>query len=105
MSGAWLGAGNSRGHGGFFYDQLFLPLMRSMTTTNALLPAIRRMRFGPAHSIGRSSDQRGSTTSRLAAVSGLTELFGRAGGTVARADVADFVVQQLTADTWLHNSF
>jgi nucleoside-diphosphate-sugar epimerase len=31
----------------------------------------------------------------------LTDLSGVHGGQIARADVADFVVQQLTADTWL----
>lgn len=34
----------------------------------------------------------------------LTDLSGVHGGTIARADVADFVVQQLTADTWLRKA-
>jgi uncharacterized protein YbjT (DUF2867 family) len=34
----------------------------------------------------------------------LTDLSGIQGGTIARADVADFVVQQLTADTWLRKA-
>ena len=34
----------------------------------------------------------------------LTDLSGVHGGTIARADVADFVVQQLTADAWLRKT-
>ena len=34
----------------------------------------------------------------------LTDLSGVHGGTIARADVADFVVEQLTADTWLRKA-
>ena len=34
----------------------------------------------------------------------LTDLSGVHGGKIARADVADFVVQQLTADAWLHRA-
>jgi uncharacterized protein YbjT (DUF2867 family) len=34
----------------------------------------------------------------------LTDLSGVHGGKIARADVANFVVQQLTADTWLRKT-
>jgi hypothetical protein len=34
----------------------------------------------------------------------LTDLSGVHGGTISRADVADFVVQQLTADMWLRKA-
>lgn len=37
-------------------------------------------------------------------IKAVTDLSGVHGGTIARADVADFVVQQLTADTWLRKS-
>jgi hypothetical protein len=34
----------------------------------------------------------------------LSDLSGAHGGTIARADVADFVVQQLAVDTWLRKA-
>jgi hypothetical protein len=34
----------------------------------------------------------------------LTDLSGVHGGTIARSDVAEFVVQQLTTDTWLRKA-
>lgn len=34
----------------------------------------------------------------------LTDLSGVHGGTIARSDVAEFVVQQLTEDTWLRKA-
>jgi hypothetical protein len=34
----------------------------------------------------------------------LTDLTGIHGGTIARADVADFVVQQLANDAWLRQA-
>ena len=37
-------------------------------------------------------------------VRALTDLSGIHGGKIARADVADFVVEQLTADTWLRRT-
>ncbi|RUY59294.1 flavin reductase, partial [Mesorhizobium sp. M7A.F.Ca.CA.001.05.1.1] len=37
-------------------------------------------------------------------IKAVTDLSGVHGGTIARADVADFVVQQLTTDTWMRRS-
>ncbi|MBB2186994.1 NAD(P)-dependent oxidoreductase [Gluconacetobacter liquefaciens] len=97
-----LGAGDSRGHGGFFFDRLFLPLMlrlvyadknrqEDVIRASALDWTIVRptvLNDKPAH--GR--------------VRALTDLSGVYGGTIARADVADFVVQQLVSSTWLHKT-
>jgi len=97
-----LGAGDSRGHGGFFFDRLLLPLMlrkvyedkdrqedaiRSSTLDWTI---VRPMVLNDKPPRGR--------------IKALTDLSGIHGGTIARADVADFVVQQLTADTWLRKS-
>jgi hypothetical protein len=38
------------------------------------------------------------------AVRATTDLRGVHGGTVARADVARFVVEQLTSNAWLHKT-
>ena len=37
-------------------------------------------------------------------IKALTDLSGFHGGTIARADVADFVVQQLATDAWLRKA-
>ena len=97
-----LGAGDSRGHGGFFFDRLFLPLMlrkvyqdkdrqedviRSSTLDWTLIrPTV--LNDKPAHG----------------GVKALTDLSGFHGGTIARADVANFVVQQLATDAWLRKA-
>lgn len=97
-----LGAGDSRGHGGFFFDRLFLPLMlrKVYEDKDRQEDAIRASTLDwtivrptvlndkPAHGGFKA----------------MTDLSGVHGGTIARADVADFVVQQLTTDTWLHKA-
>jgi uncharacterized protein YbjT (DUF2867 family) len=97
-----MGAGDSRGHGGFFYDRLFLPLMlrkvyedkdrqEDAIRTSALDWTIVRP------TVLNDKPARGR-------IRALTDLSGVHGGTIARADVADFALQQLTADTWLRKA-
>jgi uncharacterized protein YbjT (DUF2867 family) len=97
-----LGAGDSRGHGGFVFDRLIFPLLlrkvyadkdrqeeivRSSGTDWVLVrPTV--LNDGPA---------RGS-------VQAMTDLSGLRGGTIARADAARFVVAQLTDGQWLHRA-
>lgn len=97
-----IGAGDSRGHGGFFYDRLFLPLMLRKvyedkdrqedviraSTLDWIIVRPTMLNDKPASGHIRA----------------LTNLSGVHGGTIARADVADFVVQQLSADTWLRKA-
>jgi uncharacterized protein YbjT (DUF2867 family) len=97
-----LGAGDSRGHGGFFFDRLFLPLLlrKVYEDKDRQEDAIRGSTldwtiFRPM--VLTDKPARGG-------IKALTDLSGVHGGTIARADVADFVVQQLTADTWLRKS-
>ena len=97
-----LGAGDSRGHGGFFFDRLLLPLMLrkvyedkdrqedAIRGSSLDWTIVRPMVLNDKPARGR--------------IKALTDLSGVHGGTIARADVADFVVQQLTADTWLRKS-
>ena len=97
-----LGAGDSRGHGGFFFDRLLLPLMLrkvyedkdrqedAIRGSTLDWTIVRPMVLNDKPARGR--------------IKALTDLSGVHGGTIARADVADFVVQQLTADTWLRKS-
>ncbi|WP_348630730.1 NAD(P)H-binding protein [Mesorhizobium sp. M8A.F.Ca.ET.208.01.1.1] len=97
-----LGAGDSRGHGGFFFDRLLLPLMLrkvyedkdrqedAIRGSTLDWTIVRPMVLNDKPARGR--------------IKAVTDLSGVHGGTIARADVADFVVQQLTADTWLRKS-
>ena len=94
-----LGVGDSRGHGGFVFDRLFQPLLLS----EAYKDKERQEAAIRASSLdwvivrpGRLIDDpaRGS-------VRAMDDLASVNGGKIARADVARFVVEQLTTDTWL----
>jgi putative NADH-flavin reductase len=97
-----MGAGDSRGHGGFFYDRVFEPLMlrqvyqdkdrqEAIIRTSALDWTIIRP------TVLNDKPARGN-------IHALTDLSGVHGGTISRADVADFVVEQLTEETWLRKT-
>jgi uncharacterized protein YbjT (DUF2867 family) len=97
-----LGVGDSRGHGGFFFDRLFLPLLLS----NAYKDKERQEGAIRASSLDwvivrpaalNDESPRGS-------VRAFTDLADVHGGKIARADVARFVVEQLTTDTWLRRT-
>ena len=97
-----LGVGDSRGHGGFVFDRLFQPLLLSQAYKDKERQeaAIRASALDwvvvrPA--MLTNDPARGS-------VRAFTDLAGVNGGKVARADVARFVVDQLTTDTWLRRT-
>jgi uncharacterized protein YbjT (DUF2867 family) len=97
-----LGAGDSRGHGGFLFDTLILPLLlrKVYDDKNRQEDAVRGSKLDwvlvrPV--VLNDKPTRG-------AVRALTDLSGVHGGTVARGDVAKFVVQQLTDDSWLRRA-
>jgi uncharacterized protein YbjT (DUF2867 family) len=97
-----LGAGDSRGHGGFFFDRLFLPLMlrKVYEDKDRQEDAIRASTLDwtiVRPTVLNDKPARGS-------IKALTDLSDIHGGTIARADVADFVVQQLTTDAWLRKA-
>ena len=97
-----MGAGDSRGHGGFLYDRLILPL---------LLRKVYEDKDRQEDVIRASSLDwvivRPAVLNDEAArghVRAVTDLSGVHGGKIARADVACFVVDQLTEDTWLRRT-
>jgi uncharacterized protein YbjT (DUF2867 family) len=97
-----MGAGDSRGHGGFFYDRLLLPLMlrKVYEDKDRQEDAIRASALDwiiVRPTVLSDKPARGH-------IRALTDLSGVHGGTIARADVADFVLQQLTVDTWLRKA-
>ncbi len=97
-----LGAGDSRGHGGFLFDRLLFPLLLrniydDKDRQEAVVRAsgldwvlVRPVVLTDAPAAGR--------------VRALTDLSGVHGGKIPRADVARFVVEQLTSDAWLHQA-
>ena len=97
-----LGVGDSRGHGGFVFDRLFLPLLLSQAYKDKERQeaAVRAsvldwVLVRPA--MLTDDPARGSARA-------ITDLAGVKGGKIARADVARFVVEQLTTDTWLRRT-
>ena len=97
-----VGAGDSRGHGGFLYDRLVLPLLlRNVYKDKDRQEAVIRASsldwviIRPA--MLTDDPARGS-------VRAATDLAGVHGGKIARADVARFAVGQLTTDTWLRGT-
>ncbi|MDQ0472149.1 NAD(P)-dependent oxidoreductase [Labrys wisconsinensis] len=97
-----MGAGDSRGHGGFFYDRLFQPLLlrqvyEDKDRQEAAIQSSQLDWIIVRPTVLNDEPARGR-------VRALTDLTGVHGGRIARADVADFVVQQLAADTWLHRT-
>ena len=97
-----LGVGDSRGHGGFVFDRLFQPLLLSQAYKDKERQeaAIRASSLDwvvvrPAMLTNDPPRGRVRATADLAGVNG---------GKIARADVAQFVVEQLTTDTWLRRT-
>lgn len=97
-----LGVGDSKGHGGFVFDRLFQPLLLSQ----AYKDKERQEATIRASSLDWVVVRPTQLTDHPArgSVRALTDLAGFHGGKVARADVAKFVVEQLTTDTWLRQT-
>lgn len=97
-----LGVGDSRGHGGFVFDRMFQPLLlgRAYKDKDGQEAAIRASSldwFVVRPAMLTNDPPRGHF--RVSA-----DLNGINGGKIARADVAQFVVEQLTNDTWLRQT-
>jgi uncharacterized protein YbjT (DUF2867 family) len=97
-----LGAGDSRGHGGFVFDTFIFPLLlRNVYADKDRQEAIVRasdldwVLVRPV--ILSDKPAKGSVRAQ-------TDLSNIHGGSIARADVAAFVVQQLTDDAWLRRA-
>lgn len=97
-----LGVGDSRNHGGFVFDRLFQPLLlgRAYKDKDRQEAAIRASSLDWVV-IRPARLTNGAARGRIRAT---TDLAGIKGGTIARADVAQFVLEQLTTDTWLRRT-
>ena len=97
-----LGVGDSRGHGGFVFDRLFQPLLLSQ----AYKDKDRQEAAIRASSLDWVIVRPAMLTDDPAqgSIRAVINLAGINGGKIARADVAQFVVDQLTTDTWLRRT-
>jgi uncharacterized protein YbjT (DUF2867 family) len=97
-----LGAGDSAGHGGFVFDNVIYPLLlRKVYADKNRQEAIVRD-SGLDWVLVRPSvlnDKPGRNEMRA-----LDDLSGFHGGTISRADVASFVLDQVRGNTWLHRA-
>ncbi|MET4442171.1 putative NADH-flavin reductase [Bradyrhizobium sp. GM2.2] len=97
-----MGAGDSAGHGGFVADNVIFPLLLKKVYADkdrqeAIVKDSGLDWVLVRPSILNNKPGRGS-------VRALTDLSGFHGGSIAREDVATFVLDQVRADTWLHRS-
>jgi len=97
-----MGAGDSAGHGGFLFDKLIFPLLlrKVYADKNRQEALIRDSGLDwvlVRPSVLNDKPARGD-------VRALTDLTGFHGGTIARADVAAFVLDQVTSSDWIHRS-
>lgn len=97
-----IGAGNSKGHGGFVFDRLIFPLiLRHVYADKDRQEDIIRA-SGLDWTLVRPAILNDKPGGRM--VRALTELSTFHGGTISRQDVARFVLDQVNATTWLHQS-
>jgi putative NADH-flavin reductase len=97
-----IGAGDSAGHGGFFFDKLIFPLLLKKVYADKNRQETIVRDSGLDWILVRPSvlnDKPGHGSVRA-----LADLSGFHGGGISRADVATFVLDQLHADAWLHRS-
>lgn len=97
-----MGAGDSAGHGGFLFDRLIHPVLlrKVYADKNRQEAAVRAS--GLDWVLVRPSVLNDKPARRK--IRALTDLSGFHGGTIARQDVAHFVLDQVQADAWLHRS-
>lgn len=97
-----IGAGDSRGHGGFIYDRLIQPLaLRGVSQDKDRQESLIRASNLDWVIVRPSMLQDGPATGRIRA---FTDLHDFHGGKIRRTDVAAFVVGQLTIDNWLRQT-
>ncbi|GLS23888.1 NADH-flavin reductase [Labrys miyagiensis] len=97
-----LGAGDSRGHGGFAFDNLIFPLLlRNVYADKDRQEAIVKD-SGLDWVLVRPSILNNKPGGKP--VRALTDLSAFQGGSIARADVAKFVLDQVRSHTWLHRA-
>jgi hypothetical protein len=97
-----MGAGDSRGHGGFFFDNIIYPLVLSKVydDKNRQEDIVRRSSLDwvlVRPSVLNDKPKHDN-------VRALTDLSDFHGGTISRGAVASFVLDQVRDDAWLHRA-
>ena len=90
-----VGAGDSRGHGGFFYDRIFQPLLlATIYADKDREEALIKASSADWLIVRPGFLTHGPRTGKYRAI---TQLAGVTAGRISRADVADFILNQLEA--------
>jgi putative NADH-flavin reductase len=97
-----IGSGDTAGHGGFLFDHLILPLLLRKVYDDKNRQETIVRESGLNWTLVRPSVLNNKPPHGT--VRALTDLSSFHGGAIARADVAKFVLDQVWADTWLHQS-
>ncbi|MEZ2221595.1 NAD(P)-dependent oxidoreductase [Rhizobium sp. RCC_161_2] len=97
-----MGAGDSAGHGGLLFDNVFFPLLlRKVYADKNRQEAIIK-NSGLDWTIVRPSILNNKPRSN--AIRTLTDLSDFHGGSISRQDVATFILDQISSETWLRGS-
>ena len=94
-----LGAGDSRGHGGFVFDRIIMPLLLRKVYADKDRQETIVAQSGLDWTLVRPAIL--NDKPRRGHVRALVDLRGFHGGTISRSDVATFVIEQLGSDTFL----
>ncbi|MDQ0133806.1 putative NADH-flavin reductase [Neorhizobium galegae] len=97
-----IGAGDSKGHGGFLFDNVIFPLILRNVYADKNRQEARIKDSDLDWTIVRPSilnNKPGGDTIRA-----LTDLSDVHGGSISRADVATFILDQVNSDAWLRKS-
>jgi putative NADH-flavin reductase len=97
-----IGAGDSRGHGGFLYDHIAQPLLLSSTYEDKDRQEDEIRKSGLDWTIVRPTNLTDDpATDNIRALTDLTDFHG---GSIARADVAHFLITELEDRRWARQS-
>jgi len=97
-----IGAGDSRGHGGFLYDHIAQPLLLKSTYEDKDRQEDEVRKSGLDWTIVRPTALTdGRATENIRVVTDLTDFHG---GSIARADVADFLIAEFETRRWAGGS-
>ena len=99
-----IGAGESKGHGPWYYNWLFQPLvLRGVYEDKTRQENLVRS-SGLAWTLVRPGLLTNGTTKGQAAVRAITDLAGIYAGTISRADVAEFCLRELVDARYLNQA-
>lgn len=97
-----IGAGDSRGHGRFVFDNLVLPLLLGRIYVDKNRQESEVMKSALDWIIVRPTELTDKPESGAYRV--LTDLKGKKAKTISRVDVADFLVKQIDSNKYLHQT-